>query len=189
MYYDEDFRSAAFEQQLEAGLQHLTGLTALLLANFRPLHGNPPLALAGLSCLRRLCVLSYDGPLPLGPYSTSLRLLGASLQCLNCSTALLASCDSLEHAAVLRGDCDYSGPVWDWVAAHPPLRRLQMAHIPYHQPRSPAREASDAEPYEPRAVAWLRHMRPQLEVECVSECSFLAAFKWQDPFWDTVVIY
>ena len=180
---------AAFERQLEAGLQHLTGLTALLLVNHEPLRGSPPPALAGLSCLRRLCVMSHDGPLPLGPYSASLRLLGASLRCLNRSTALLAACGSLEHAAVMRGDCDYSGPVWDWAAAHPPLRRLQMAHIPNHQPRSPASEASDAEPYEPRAVAWLRHVRPQLEVECISEGSFCAPFKWRDPFWDTVDIY
>lgn len=84
-----DVPEAEDSDSLQPALQRLTGLTALLLMVDYPVKGSPPPALAGLSRLQRLCFLAHDGPLPLGPYSASLRLLGASAVCLNHSTALL----------------------------------------------------------------------------------------------------
>lgn len=188
-WWDERFRTSTFVRQLDTGLPHLTGLTALLLVDSGPLRGFVPAALAQLPRLQRLCFLIYDGPLPLGPYSASLRVLGASAKCMHRSTALLASCDSLEHVAVLRGNCARPGPLWQWAAQHPPLRRLLACHTPPPKPRSQTSDSEDGEPVEPQVVTWLREVRPELEVASNAYDSFLALFKWRDPFWDTTEVY
>ncbi len=188
-WWDERFWESAFVRQLNTGLPHLTGLTALLLVDSGPLRGIVPAALAQLPRLQRLCFLIHDGPLPLGPYSASLRVLGASAKCLHRSTALLASCDGLEHVAVLRGNCNRPGPLWQWAAQHPPLRRLLACHTPDPKPRSQTSDSEDGEPAEPQVVAWLREVRPELEVESNGYDSFLALFKWQDRFWNDTMAY
>ena len=159
---------------MEPALQRLTGLTALLLTVDYPVEGSPPPALAALSRLQRLCFLAHDGPLPLGPYSANLRLLGASAECLNRSTALLAACGSLEHVAVLR-KTSY-GPFWQWAEQHPSLRCLQVS-VGKH----PKLGRATSEPW---PVAALRRARPQLQIECIYDSSFLALFEWRDPFWN-----
>ena len=167
---DEAVDEPLFFEDVDAGLRCLTGLTALLLQVDYPREGSVPPALAQLSRLQRLCFLALDKPvLPPGPYSASLRVLGASCECLNRSAALLASSGSLEHVAALSGTL--GGAFWQWAEQHPSLRRLQLA-------------ACGFEWYEWEQKARMQGARPQVEVEPIDERSFLSLFKWQDPVWN-----
>jgi len=125
----------AFFEQLGATLRRLTRLTTVLLRDILwqqgGLEGSVLAGLAELPRLQRLYWLSHQVgwvanplPLPPGPYTACLRVLGTSIECLSRSTALLASCSAIEHVAVLFGDCDQSGPFWQWAAQH---RSLQPA--------------------------------------------------------------
>ena len=169
---DEVEDGPLFFEDVDAGLRCLTGLTALLL--LREVYigeGSVPPALARLSRLQRLYFLDLFEPvLPPGPYSASLRVLGASLECLNRSTELLASCVSLEHVAALR-PCSAPGPFWQWAEQHPPLRRLQLVGYGWC--------------YEREHKA-LQKARPEVEVEEIGELSFRLLFRWQDPEWNTL---
>ncbi len=166
---DEGVSKDAFAEQLDGALRRITGLTTVLLKDIAPC---PP-ALAQLPRLQRLCYIGTIEPLPPGFYSTSLRVLGASDWSLNASAAMLASCSALEHVALFRGWFD--GPFWQWAARSPQLHRLQLCQeLPWT-----SGERSSAQ----QTVARLREAQPQLEVECTTERSFLALFKWRDPFW------
>jgi hypothetical protein len=164
-----------FLREADAALQCLTGLTALLLSQDCFLQGGSmPASIARLPHLQRLCYLAQDAQLPPGPYSTSLRVLGASMWSLHNSCALLASCSVLEHVGI-RGDCQDTGPFWQWAEQHPSLRRVQARLSLRRQP-------------EPQPLALLRAARPQLQVDVSHEWdeepdSFLPLFKWQDEWW------
>ena len=192
---DEGAGEGTLLEQLAAALRRMTRLTAVLLERTVQQDGREGgvlAALAELPRLQRLCLFTYgeyydeeDGPapclpLPLGPYSASLRMLGTSVDCLNRSVKLLASCGELEHIAVMCGDCNRPGRFWRWAAARRrSLRRVQAPHE-YEYPGA----AYGATPFEPVQVLRLQEARPQLDVACIEPYSFAALFLWQDPFAD-----
>ena len=65
-------------------------------------------------------------PLPLGPWATSLRELGASLDVLPHSLAMLSAATQLTRLAVTGGSYEHSDALWKWARSHPPLRQLQV---------------------------------------------------------------
>ena len=66
------------------------------------------------------------------------------------------------------------GPFWQWAEQHPWLRCLQV---------SVGKDPELGRPTSaPRPVATLRQARPQLQIERIYDTSFLALFKWRDPF-------
>ena len=103
----------------------------------------PPAALAGLSALQRCYLMRTDKqeaeegeaqPLPAGPWLRNLRWLGAGIDNLARSTAVLQQAAALEFVEV----CDTKqaqqvgwlapGPtaLCDWLAQHPPLRKASF---------------------------------------------------------------
>lgn len=145
----------------DATLRCLTGLTALQLSL-----SSVPASLPRLPRLQRLCYPHCDAPLPPGPYSTSLRVLGANFDCLNSSSALLASCSVLQHVAILGGNCEDSGPLWEWAQQHPSLQRLQICPLLT----------------EAQVITDLLTARPQLRVFSIDD-EAEPLFEWHDEFW------
>lgn len=187
---DEGAGEGTLLEQLAAALRRMTRLTAVLLERTVQQDGREGgvlAALAELPRLQRLCLFTYgeyydeeDGPapclpLPLGPYSASLRMLGTSVDCLNRSVKLLASCGALEHVTLFQGS--YAGPLWQWAAQHPPLRRLQVCDD----------LLTFSYKLELLEMASLRQARPQLWVDCTAERPFLALFKWREPVWNAML--
>lgn len=123
---DESFFAEA-QQALEEALQRLTGLTSLLIEH-TPGNCIVPQALSGLSRLQELYLLFSWGTLPCGPWSGSLRSLGAPLECLEGSTQLLATCGALQEVALLSACTDYApGPFWQWARQHPRCSACSLA--------------------------------------------------------------
>jgi hypothetical protein len=129
-------------EAIAAALPHLTGLTCLMLWGDCCLNLLSP-ALSSLSRLQ-LCELENDGyddaggqlaPLPVGPWLHSLRWLSTndntllrSLPALQAAAAF--ECISIELTPPSRSH-DWCPPAaaafFDWLARHPPLRRLCLA--------------------------------------------------------------
>jgi len=97
-----------------------------------------PAALAGLSNLQR-CNLEVQTdeaaapPLPAGPWLASLRWLSYPICGLVSSTAALRDAAALEYletinswVAVFERESDPAADFFDWLAQHPPLRRVHL---------------------------------------------------------------
>ena len=159
---------------LRAALQPLTGLTSLLLdseSSHSPYEIEAPViaVLPGLARLQRLCLLGGGSPLPAGPWSGSLRAIGASLEGLGCSTQLLAACNGLQEVAVLiGGDGDGPNLFWQWARQHASLLRV---FVQLYAASSQAAE-----------LAALEQARPELQ-EVRDASPFEHRFVLQDPFW------
>lgn len=134
----------------------------------------PPPCIADLPSLQRACFLDFlgddgyaddalplaHGALPDGPWSASLRQLGASYSTLLLSGPLLAAAGQLEQLGVFKGGLaaepsDASERFWRWCAAHPPLRELHIEMARYRALPSPSFMA---------AVEALQAARPALQV-------------------------
>lgn len=171
---------AAVNAAINTNLQPLTQLTSLYVGTHAWQDGLP--AVAGLSCLQRLC-LDDGGPpsLPAGQWIGSLRELGTSWACLCSSTQALAAAAQLQHVAVLeRSDADSvraNRAFFAWAAAHASLRSLHF----YLQGDMPKGLRT--------AVGRLQKQRPELAVQHTSlpdvgglqVCPFAASFDPQ-PF-------
>lgn len=156
----QDMYPSPDEEVLDAALRRLTGLASLFLRH--ALRGGAAAgALAGLTRLQQLCFQHSDNdPLPNGPWSSSLRAVGASNECLEASIPLLAACTALQEIAVLGAAAGCApGPFWEWARQHAPLRRLQLDGWTYSwdAPPSPLVEA----------VAALSQARPSLEARWI----------------------
>ena len=104
-----------------------------------------------LSCLSQLRVCYLQGwhsmagdgeaPLPAGPWLHSLEWLGAGVDTVLASTAVLRQATRLEHLGLLGSSAaepaaepaiDWGSPtaaaLFDWLATHPPLRHLSIEH-------------------------------------------------------------
>lgn len=152
-YDDDDLRN---EEDMDAALRRLTGLTSLYLES--AIDGEA--AVGVLTGLTRLEQLYYEHrsadlpPLPCGPWSSSLRALGTELDCLDSSVPFLASCTALQEVFVVLAPVDYTaGPFWEWAQQHTQLRRLQIDLL------------YDPPPALVEAVAALRRARSDLEVK------------------------
>lgn len=125
----------------------------------------PPPSIAGLARLQRVCFLPGDffplEALPTGPWTSSLRQLGASYRILLLSGPLLAAATQLEQLGVLEADSstepgEARERFWRWCAEHPPLQQL---HIELNY--------SDAVPTPLLlAINELQGARPALQVLC-----------------------
>ena len=110
-------------------------LTSLCMLD-EPERCQPQAALAGLSRLQRCCLGSamYDAgdwdleleTLPPGPWAASLRELGASLDVLPHSLAMLSAATQLTRLAVTGGSYEDSDALWKWARSHPSLLQLQI---------------------------------------------------------------
>lgn len=127
-----------------------------------------PPSIADLGKLQRACFQYIDpspeimwlSGLPVGPWASSLRSLGAPYDMLLLSSELLAAAGQLEQLAVLDGDfeaapSEASARFWRWCAAHPPLRQLDVEVL---EPVSP--DATHL-----AALEELRTARPDLRVQ------------------------
>ena len=141
------------------------------------LHGEGLDALAALGellCLQR-CLLERTDKraadeavpaLPGGPWLRSLRMLGANIDVLSSSTAVLQAAPALE--VVCAGDTDsqqqfdWRSPAaaafFDWLARHPPLRLV------YFEPDAES-AAFDSHLFAAR-LAQLWRRRPGMDVQC-----------------------
>ncbi len=130
-----------------------------------------PAALAGLSNLQRCCLdflVPEEGvaapPLPAGPWLASLRWLYYEIGGLITSTAALqaaAALDFLEGGTFYNTKkVDWASPVaagfFDWLAQHPPLRRVYFD--------AAGRKAFDSGFFAAHAMRLARR-RPSLELE------------------------
>lgn len=91
-----------------------------------------PTSLGSLASLQRCFLEHTDGaePLPGGPWMASLRWLGAPLDTLTNSVAVLRGATALQllYAGQPLREFDWTLPAvdsfFDWLAAHPPLRQF-----------------------------------------------------------------
>lgn len=175
------------EEGLDAALRRLTGLTSLFL--WQALCGGAAAgALAGLTRLQQFYFWHSEDvdPLPSGPWSSSLRAVGARIECLEGSVPLMAACTALQEVVVLSAAADYAtGPFWEWARQHAPLRRLQLDGWAYRRdaPPSPLVEA----------VAALAQARPSLEARWTDSRAedfdgytdlFVSRFLWPHSFYE-----
>ena len=127
----------------------------------------PPATISGLSRLQRCCLGSakFDpaelsaqlAPLPPGPWAASLRELGASMDVLPHSLAMLSAATQLTRLAVTGGSYEHSDALWEWARSHPTLQQLQLDILKVTQ-------LSGATLH---AICSLAHERPELTVVTV----------------------
>lgn len=131
-----------------------------------------PPSLAGLPHLQ-LCQLSFAypqfgyaaaAPLPGGPWLHSLRWLSIGISSLMRSTAVLRAATALECISIVHSPAaatNWHSPaastLFDWLARHPPLRRLSIQADCSLAPFSSVAFAAQ--------VRWLRSRRPALWVQ------------------------
>jgi len=147
---------------LSAACLQLTSLCAL----DQPWRCQPSAALAGLSHLQRCCLgsVGYElmdpettaAPLPPGPWAAGLRSLGASLDVLSRSTAVLSAATQLTRLALTGGSltCAEQQTFWEWAGRHPPLQQLLIE----------VDEGLDVPAAAVHAMSCLAHGRPALQV-------------------------
>lgn len=198
-FFDDMARIAAMEASLDAALRHLTGLTSLYLRN--PLRvGHFAAGLCSLTRLQRLYFFhdDHDGPLPGGPWCSSLQVLGAEIECLDISMPMLAACTALQHVFVMMTAEDYGyepGPFWEWAQQHAPLQLLQLHHtfLPDGSPHPELEEAAVPlqRAWPELAVEWVGSRRRSISDvrrHCISYGHhrinlFEAGFLWSDGAW------